>query len=87
MKTLIFWKNYTGRVEAGSRIAPKVADIKIWNVRDRNLEHYGRTDNESEGFNNKLSRSIEVHSLNLCKFLKVLQGIQAETERSILHPE
>ena len=51
---MYFETNYIGQNIAGVRRAPRVAPIEFWNVRFRTLEHYGRTDNEVEGFHMKV---------------------------------
>ncbi|XP_077294134.1 putative cytochrome P450 6a14 [Arctopsyche grandis] len=63
------------------RREPRVASIDIWNVRDRILHNYGKTDNEVEGFHMKVGYTIGAQFPNLWKFLKALQGLQAETEK------
>lgn len=56
----------------------------MWNIYQRTIDHYGRTDNEVEGFHLKVSHTVGVQHPNLWKFLKGLQGLQAETEKSIV---
>ena len=41
---------YIGQCIAVLRREPRVAPVELWNVRMRTLEHYGRTENEFEGF-------------------------------------
>src|SRR6218665_3148345 len=41
---------YIGQRIAVVRREPRVAPVELWNVRMRTLEHYGRTENEVEGF-------------------------------------
>src|SRR5580700_622113 len=55
----------------------------MWNVRARTLEHYGRTDNEVEGFHMKVAHTTGAQFPNLWKFFKGLQGLQAETGKLI----
>lgn len=76
-----FETNYIGKKIANIRREPRVVPIYMWNVRMRTLEHYGRTDNEVEGFHMKVRFSVGAQFPNLWKFLKSLQGIQAETEK------
>jgi len=78
-----FEVNYIGQVRAGVRRDPRVAPIQLWNVHQRTIDHYGRTDNEVEGFHLKVVHTVGVQHPNLWKFLKGLQGLQAETEKSI----
>jgi hypothetical protein len=63
------------------RREPRVASIDIWNVRDRILHNYGKTDNE--GFHMKVGYTIGAQFPNLWKFLKALQGLQAKTEKLV----
>ena len=68
---------------AGVRRDPRVAPIDLWNVYERTIAHYGRTDNEVEGFHVKVAHTIGVQHPNIWKFLKGLQGLQSETEKTI----
>jgi hypothetical protein len=78
-----FEVNYIGQNVAGVRRKPRVASIETWNARSRTLEHYGRTDNEVEGFHMKVAHTMGSQFPNLWKFLKGLQGLQVETEKLI----
>lgn len=78
-----FEVNYIGQYLAGVRREARVAPIEIWNVRMRTLEYYGRTDNEVEGFHQKVAHTAGAQFPNLWKFLKALQGLQVETEKTI----
>ncbi|XP_077294150.1 uncharacterized protein LOC143916777 [Arctopsyche grandis] len=78
-----FEDNYIGAVDGGVRSPPHVAAIDLWNVRARILEHYGRTDNEVEGFHMKVAKTVEMHFPNLWQFFRALQGLQAETKKLV----
>lgn len=80
---IYFETNYIGQNIAGVRREPRVAAIELWNVRMRTLEHYGRTDNEVEGFHTKVAHTTGAQFPNFWKFLKGLQGLQVETEKLI----
>ena len=80
---MYFEVNYIGQNIAGVRRAPRVAAIEMWNVRERTLENYGRTDNEVEGFHMKVAHTTGSQFPNLWKFFKGLQGLQVETEKLI----
>lgn len=75
--------NYIGQSIAGVRREPRVAPVELWNVRMRTLEHYGRTDNEVEGFHMKVAHTTGAQFPNFWKYLKGLQGLQVETEKVI----
>ncbi|XP_077297552.1 aminopeptidase N-like [Arctopsyche grandis] len=80
---IYFEVNYIGKIIANVRREPRVASIDIWNVRDRIIHNYGKTDNEVEGFHMKVGYTIGAQFPNLWKFLKALQGLQAETEKLV----
>jgi len=62
----------------GVRREPRVAAIDLWNCNARTIGHYGRTDNEVEGFHMKVAHTMGAQFPNLWKFFKGLQGLQVK---------
>jgi len=55
-----------------------------WNVYNATKEGYGRTNNVSEGFNNKLKNIVRIKHFNLCIFIESIQMCNASATTAFI---